>query len=579
LTFHPSQTKLFREFGLFGGKIYKKRPKKTQISLKMALNSKNTYIKVASHEGRKGEVKKVVLLYSGGLDTSTMVKWIQDEYKAQVIALTVDIGQQADDLEEIRKKALKLGAVKAIVVDAREEFADEYIARSIKANGMYQGRYYLSTPLGRPLLAKWAVKIAAREGADAIAHGATGKGNDQIRIEGSALALNPDIKVIAPVREWGMGRDEQLEYCRKHGIPVKQTKEKPYSYDDNMWGVTGEGGEIENPELIPPLENILQVCRTPEKAKTKPEYIRIEFEKGRPVAVEDKQMSLVQLIEHLNKRAAAHAVGIVHLLEDRVIGLKVRGVYEAPAAETIITAHKALERYTSTRLENEFKTILDEKWAYLCYGALWFEPLMEDINAYQDKVNDKITGIVTLKLYKGSVEAVAIETANTIFDEKLATFMKDNNQFNQNASAGFIEHYTFQIKLPQRRRRTALLAIGGRDKKLKLLPQMKALNEMGYQLYATYKTTKLLKANGIEAILVNKISHPQLKPNLGDLLDANRFDLIINISSADRPEQAKQSEKTDGQIIREKAVKNSTPLITTVSVAQEVVAKLQGAKV
>lgn len=544
----------------------------------MALKSKNDYVKVASHEGRKGEVKKVVLLYSGGLDTSTMVKWIQDEYKAEVVALTVDIGQQADDLEAIRKKALKLGAVKAVVVDAKQEFADEYIAHGIKANGMYQGRYYLSTPLGRPLLAKWAVKVAAAEGADAIAHGATGKGNDQIRIEGSALALNPDIKIIAPVREWGMGRDAQLEYCKKHGIPVRQTKEKPYSYDDNMWGVTGEGGEIENPALIPPLENILQVCKTPEQAKNTPEYIKLEFEKGLPVAIDDKQMSLVEIIQHLNKRAAEHAVGIVHLLEDRVIGLKVRGIYEAPAAETIITAHKCLERYTSTRLENEFKSIVDEKWAYLCYGALWYEPLMEDLNAYEDKVNDKITGIVTVKLYKGHIEAVAVETPNTVFDEKLATFMEDGKQFNQNSSAGFIEHYTLQMKLAQRRQRVALFAVGGRSKRLKLLSEMKVLNQLGYRIYGTSNTYKFLRANGIEAILVNKIN-TGLKPNLFDLLEANRFDIIINIPRKDHLEEMDEKAKTDGQIIREMAVKNNTPLITTVSVAKDVVSKLSKARV
>lgn len=544
----------------------------------MSMDSKHQYLKVASHEGKKGEVKKVVLLYSGGLDTSTMVKWIQDEYKAEVIALTIDIGQQTDDLEEIRQKALKLGAVKAFVVDAKEEFAREYIAKGIKANGMYQGRYYLSTPLGRPLLAKWAVKIAAQEGADAIAHGATGKGNDQIRMEGSALALNPDIKIIAPVREWGMGRTEQIAYCKEHGIPVKQTSDKPYSYDDNMWGVTGEGGEIEDPGLIPPLDKILQVCRTPEEALDKPEYITLEFEKGLPVAVDDKQMSLVSIIENLNTRAAKHGVGVVHLLEDRVIGLKVRGIYEAPAAETIITAHKALERFTSTRLENEFKDIVDEKWAYLCYGALWFEPLMEDLNAYINKVNEKITGKVTVKLFKGHIEAVSVETPNTLYDEKLATFM-GGNYFNQNASAGFIEHYTLQMKLAQRRQRTVLLSIGGRDKKLKLLPEMKQLNALGYQLYATYKTHKFLLANGIESILVNKISAPELKPNLADLLDAKRFDLVINLPTKTDREETVAKEKTDGQTIREKAVSTDTPLVTSLSVAKEVVAKLATAKV
>jgi argininosuccinate synthase len=465
------------------------------------------------------------------------------------------------------------------VVDAKDEFAEEYIAKGIKANGMYQGRYYLSTPLGRPLLAKWAVKIAAQEGADAIAHGATGKGNDQVRIEGSALAMNPDIKVIAPVREWGMGRDEQLDYCKKHGIPVKQTKDKPYSYDDNMWGVTGEGGEIENPALIPPMEDILQVSTVPEKAADESELIQIEFEKGLPVAVDGKQMKLADIIQQLNHRGAKHGVGITHLLEDRIIGLKVRGLYEAPAAETIITAHKALERYTSTRLENEFKTIVDEKWAYLCYGALWYEPLMDDLNAYIDKVNDKITGTVTVRLYKGHVEAVAVETPNTVFDEKLATFMADGNLFNQNSSAGFIEHYTLQMKLAQTRQRTVLLSVGTRAHKLKLLPEMKQLHAMGYRMYATYKTYKFLKSHDIEAILVNKISTPELKPNLGDLLDARRFDLIVNIPTHDEKSDGADKEKGDGQVIREKAVHTNTPLVTSVPVAKDMIAKIVRARV
>jgi argininosuccinate synthase len=544
----------------------------------MALSSKSEYIKVSSYEGRKGEVKKVVLLYSGGLDTSTMLKWIQDEYKAEVIALTIDIGQQADDLAEIKQKALDLGASKAIVIDAKDEFAEEYIAKGIKANAQYQGRYYLSTPLGRPLLAKWAVKIAASEGADTIAHGATGKGNDQIRMEGSALALNPDIKIIAPVREWGMGRDEQIEFCKKHGIPVKQTKDKPYSYDDNMWGVTGEGGEIEFPDQIPPLDKILQVCVTPENAADKPEYLKIEFEKGIPVAVNEKQMKLTDTIDYLNKTGAKHAVGIGHVLEDRVIGLKVRGIYEAPAAETIINAHKALERYTSTMRSNKFKDQVDQEWAYLCYGALWFEPLMDELNAYLDKSNERVTGTVTMKLFKGQAEAVAVDTPNTVFDEKLATFMKDDH-FNQNASAGFIEHYTLQMKLAQRRQRRALIAIGGRDKKIKLLPQVKILSDKGYGLYATYKTHKFLKTNGIEAVLVNKINTPELKPNLMDLLEANRFDLILNIPTDTDRESTVEKEKTDGQTIRELAVKTGTPLITEVSVAKEVVGKIDKAGV
>ena len=528
----------------------------------MALSSKSEYIKLSSYEGRKGEVKKVVLLYSGGLDTSTMLKWIQDEYKAEVIALTIDIGQQADDLAEIKQKALDLGASKAIVIDAKDEFAEEYLAKGIKANAQYQGRYYLSTPLGRPLLAKWAVKIAASEGADTIAHGATGKGNDQIRMEGSALALNPDIKIIAPVREWGMGRDEQIEFCKKHGIPVKQTKDKPYSYDDNMWGVTGEGGEIEFPDQIPPLDKILQVCVTPENAADKPEYLKIEFEKGIPVAVNEKQMKLTDTIDYLNKTGAKHAVGIGHVLEDRVIGLKVRkqtllDERQARVQSLVAAADRILEGVG--RRAQTFKTA-------------------DELNAYLDKSNERVTGTVTMKLFKGQAEAVAVDTPNTVFDEKLATFMKDDH-FNQNASAGFIEHYTLQMKLAQRRQRRALIAIGGRDKKIKLLPQVKILSDKGYGLYATYKTHKFLKTNGIEAVLVNKINTPELKPNLMDLLEANRFDLILNIPTDTERESTVEKEKTDGQRIRELAVKTGTPLITEVSVAREVVGKIEKAGV
>ncbi len=533
------------------------------------------YVKVASYEARKGEVKKVVLLYSGGLDTSVMIKWIQDEYKADVIALTVDIGQIADDLEEIKKKAVKLGAIKAYVIDAKDEFAEEYIAKGIKANANYQQEYRLATPLGRPLLAKWAVKIAAQEGADTIAHGCTGKGNDQVRIEGTALALNPDIKIIAPVREWGMGRDEEIDYAKQHGIPVSHTKEKPYSYDDNMWGISGEGGEIENPAVIPPLEKILIVNSLPEKSLDEPEVIRLEFVKGLPIALNGKQMKLSEIIGSLNKIGAKHGVGTNIHIEDRVVGLKIRDVFEAPAAEIIVTAHKQLESYVCTRVENEFKSLVDTKWAYLCYGAQWYDPLMDDLNAFIENVNKKVTGKVTLKLYKGTATMVALETPNTIFEEKLATFMA-STAFNQNASAGFIELYTLQMRLAQRAEKTVLLSIGKRSNKIALLPEIKKLYDMRYKLYATYKTHKLLKTNGIEAIEVNKISQPHLKPNLADLLEANRFDLIINIPTGTKP---KEKEKTDGQTIRENAVTNNVPLITSLSVAKDLISKLQEAKV
>lgn len=531
---------------------------------------KQEYVKVSSYEGKKGEVKKVVLLYSGGLDTSVMLKWIQDEYKAEVIALTIDIGQQADDLIAIKKKAIKLGAIKAFVIDVKDEFAEQYIAKGIKANASYQGKYHLSTPIGRPLLAKIAVKIAAEEGADCIAHGCTGKGNDQVRIEGTALALNPDIKIIAPVREWSMGRDEELAYAKKHHIPVKQTVALPYSYDDNMWGVTGEGGEIENPALIPPLDKILSVCVLPESAPDKPQLIELEFVKGLPVAIDKKHMKLADLIIELNKIGAKHGVGIIHHIEDRVVGIKVRGVYEAPAAEIIITAHFNLEKYVSTRYENEFKSIVDTKWAYICYAGLWLEPLMDDLNAYINRVNQKVTGKVTLKLYKGTVEAVAVDTPNTIFEEKLATFMAVST-FNQNASPGFIELFTLQMRTAQRSEKTVLLSIGKRKNKIALVHDIKKLADLKFKIYSTYKTHKFLKTLRIESMLVNKISQPQLKPNLFDLLQQNRFDLIINIPTA---KKITEKENTDGKIIRQQAIKHKAHLITNVDVAKEFINKL-----
>jgi argininosuccinate synthase len=527
------------------------------------------YQKVSSFEGRKGEVKRVVLLYSGGLDTSVMLKWIQDEYDAEVIALTIDIGQQADDLEAIRKKAIMLGAKEAVVVDAKNEFAYHYIARGIKANGHYQGRYYLSTPLGRPLLAKLAVDAARQYKADTIAHGCTGKGNDQVRIEGSVLTLAPEMKIIAPVREWGMGRDEELAYAKKHKIPVKQTVDSPYSYDDNMWGVTGESGEIENPSLIPPLEKILQVCRLPEKAPSKSELVKLLFVKGLPVALNGKRMGLVEIIDKLNQLGAKHAVGISHHIEDRLVGLKVRGLYEAPAAEIITTAHYNLEKYVCTRMENEFKSIVDTKWAYLCYGALWYEPLMDDLNAYIDRVNEKVSGLTTIRLYKGRAEVVAVDTANTIFDEKLATFMKDAS-FNQNASPGFIEIYTLQMRLAQHTERFALLTIGEDHNKRQFLPVIKRLHKLGYHFYATENTHKFLKKNKLDSILLHKM-YVSRNPNLEDVLRQNLLDLIINVP------QDKQTagSKKDGSIIRKWAVKNDTKLVTDLETADNFVSNLE----
>ncbi|WP_424963300.1 argininosuccinate synthase [Ekhidna sp.] len=415
------------------------------------MNTKHIFSKTASHEAIKGEFDTCLLLYSGGLDTSVMLKWIQEQYECEVIALTIDLGQTADDLEDIKLKALKLGAKEAIVYDAKEAFA-ELCAEAVKANADYQGGYALGCPLGRVVISKIAIEVAKAHDCEVIAHGCTGKGNDQVRFEGYMTTLNPEIKIIAPVREWAMGREEEIAYAEQHGIPVIQKKETPYSYDENMWANTGEGGEIEDPKLIPPLEKILKWCNTPQQAPDESLELKIHFEQGVPVALNSIEMPLENLIQHLNEVGGEHAVGYFHLIEDRIVGLKVRGVYENPAAHILIQAHKNLEQLVSTREENELKQFLDSKWSYLCYGAKYFEPVMDNIRAFIDKQNEKVTGEVILKLYKGNCEVVALDSPNSLFDHNLATFNKSAD-FNQNASPGFIELWNlpqktaYQVKL------------------------------------------------------------------------------------------------------------------------------------
>ncbi len=404
----------------------------------------NKYKKVSSYEAQNGDIKKVVLLYSGGLDTSVMLKWIQDEYKAEVIALTLDIGQQHDDLEAVKEKALKFGAVKAIVLDAKDDFA-EVIATGIKANASYQGDYHLSTPMGRVILAKKAVEVAKAEGADCIAHGCTGKGNDQVRIDGYVLTLDPKMKILAPVREWGMDRNEEIEYAKKHGIPTPASFDFPYSVDDNMWGMTWEGGEIEFPNVISPIEKFLTTYASISKAPEKEELVDLEFENGIPISLNEEKLSLAQLIIKLNKLAGAHGVGVVHMFEDRLVGMKNGGVYELPGGHVIIKAHKALEQYTSTRQLNELKSMLDIKWGYLCYGALWHDPVMKALNAFNDEVNKSVNGKVTIKLHKGKADVVSMDSPNGLIH---TSFNNDEGyNFNTNASAAFIEIYSLQMKV------------------------------------------------------------------------------------------------------------------------------------
>ncbi|MEW6582151.1 MAG: argininosuccinate synthase [Actinomycetota bacterium] len=391
------------------------------------------------------EVHKVVLLYSGGLDTSVMLKWIQDQYDAEVIALCIDLGQPDDDFEAVRQKALTLGAVESIVVDAKEEFAREYVAPAIRANARYQGGYPLFTSLGRPLLAKIACQVAREQGADTIAHGCTGKGNDQVRIEATVATLAPELKVIAPVREWEMGRDEEIAYAREHGIPVPVTVDRPYSIDDNLWGRSSEGGTIENLDQAPP-DDVFQLVTHPEKAPDRPEDVVLGFRDGLPVSLDGEEMDLVPLIQKVAEIAARNGVGIVDHIEDRVVGLKVRDLYEVPAAEVILTAHRELEKLVCTGRENALKPNLDSLWAQLAYEGLWYEPLLGDLNAFMAQVNSKVEGEITMRLYKGSARAVTRASRFAIYDRGLATFNADAS-FSQSASPGFIELYSLQSRM------------------------------------------------------------------------------------------------------------------------------------
>lgn len=409
------------------------------------MDTKQTYQKVASYEAKTGEITNVLLLYSGGLDTSVMLKWIQDHYGAKVTTLTLDIGQQKDDLDAIKKKAIKLGAKNAIVLDAKKEFAETVIAKGIKANASYQGGYHLSTPMGRVITAKKGVEIAHKYGITCIAHGCTGKGNDQVRFDGYITTLDPQMKVIAPVREWNMDRNAEMAYAEKHGIPVPVKKGFPYSVDDNMWGMTWEGGEIENRELIPPVKRFLTAYTRPENAPDKAQLLKIGFKKGAPIALNDKKMPLADIIQKLNVMGGAHGAGVVYMFEDRLIGLKDGGVYEQPGAHIIIEAHAALERAVSTRELNEVKTQLDVKWGYLCYGAKWYDPAMDAINAFNDDVNNRVDGEVTVELFKGNTNVVAMKSPYMMAH---ASFnVKEGYKYNTNASAGFIEVYSLQMKI------------------------------------------------------------------------------------------------------------------------------------
>ncbi len=404
----------------------------------------------ASYEADPAEVRRVLLLYSGGLDTSVMLKWIQDSYEAEVVCLTVNLGQPGEDYDVIADKAKWLGALECRVVDARERFAAEYLVPAIKANALYGGGYPLFTALGRPLIAQLAVEHARETGCDTIAHGCTGKGNDQVRIEATVATLAPELKTIAPVRSWQMGREEEIAYAREHGIPVKGgTEVTPYSIDDNLWGRSSEGRWIEDLDHAPE-DDVFQLVTRPELAPDEPQVVTVEFEAGVPVAFDGERMELVDLLEAAAEVGARHGVGIVDHIEDRIVGLKVRDIYEAPAAAIMLTAHQELEKLVSTIHQNQFKADLDRHWAYLVYAGLWWEPLRADLDAFMTAANVQVSGTIGLKLYKGSARVVTRSSPNAVYDADLASFAESGGLFSQSASPGFIELWSLQSRLAHR---------------------------------------------------------------------------------------------------------------------------------
>lgn len=389
--------------------------------------------------------EKIVLAYSGGLDTSVSIKWLQEKYGYDVIALAIDVGGEGKDMEKIRQKALNVGAIKSITIDGKDLLANEYILPSLKANALYEGKYPLSSALSRPLISKLLVQVAEEEGAVAVAHGCTGKGNDQVRFEVSIQALNPSLQVIAPVREWGMNREEEIEYAEKHGIPIPVDLDNPFSIDANIWGRACEAGVLENPWNEAP-EEAYEWTNPVEKTPDEPEYVEIEFEKGVPVALNGHWMNLVQIIEVLNEKAGLHGVGRIDHIENRLVGIKSREIYENPAAVVLIKAHKELELLTLPREVTQFKSYIDEKYAQIIYDGLWYSPLKSAIDAFVEETQKSVTGTIKVKLFKGHYTVVARKSPVSLYNEQLATYSKED-LFDHNAAVGFIKLWGLPTKV------------------------------------------------------------------------------------------------------------------------------------
>ena len=388
------------------------------------------------------EGKKVVLAYSGGLDTSVCLKWFEQQ-GAEPYALYLDLGQ-GEPAEDVKAKALDIGAAKAYVKDGKVEFTEEYIAPAIKANALYSGKYPLFTALGRPLIARKLVQVAREVGATHVAHGSTGKGNDQVRFDVTTASIAPDLTVVAPVRDWNMSRPEEMAYAEKHGIPVPTTKESPYSVDANLFGRSIEAGSLEDPDYEP-TEDVYELTTSPEEAPNSPEYVELGFEEGIPVSLNGEELSLVELIAELNRISGAHGVGRVDMIEDRLVGIKSREIYECPAALTIIQAHKELETMTLTKDVLRFKASVEQRYAELTYDGLWFTPLKKALDAFIAETQKTVTGTARLKLYKGSSTVVGRHAPRALYSKELATY-DPNSTFDESAAAGFITLWGLPVR-------------------------------------------------------------------------------------------------------------------------------------
>jgi len=390
---------------------------------------------------------KVVLAYSGGLDTSVAIKWLKEKYNMDVIALTVDIGNVAD-LEAIRQKALDLGAMKALVVDTKEPFINSFVFPALQADAVYESQYPLATALGRPLIAQLLVNAAKQEGATAVAHGCTGKGNDQVRMDVSVAALAPELKVIAPAREWNMTREQTIAYAQAHHIPIPVTKASPYSIDENLWGRSIECGVLEDPWHEPPTD-VFVWTRPPEETPNQPAYLEIEFDKGVPTSLNGQKLDRVTLVQRIHQLAGEHGVGRIDHIENRLVGIKSREIYEAPAAIVLLRAHQALEELVLTKEQLRFKSKVSSEYADLIYNGLWFSGLRQDLAAYVESTQRYVTGTVRIKLFKGNCQVVGRKSPYSLYDYSLATYDR-GDVFDQSASPGFIHIWGLPVRTQAR---------------------------------------------------------------------------------------------------------------------------------